>query len=273
MKVLEFNFSKKYLTVVKNEVQQQLTYRFNIFCYRIGNLFELIVQIIVWSVIFKNVELVRGYTYEEMITYIIVGWLIVYLTDNYGLENTVEENIFDGKLTEFLIKPISYLRYIFFFSLGRTSIALVSAIAIQAVIVFLFHDIIILNLGAGSALVLFGMLIATFLLKLFIAIALGMVAFWTDRIVGIDYSFRILFKFFSGAYFTLALLPPYALTVCKILPFAYTFYFPTQLFLGKISVFEGLKALGIEILWIFILYAIIKLMWKRGIKKYEGVGI
>lgn len=273
MKALEFNFPKKYLIVIKNEVQQQLTYRFNIFSYRIGNLFELMVQIIIWGAIFKNVEVVRGYTYEEMISYIIIGWVIAYLTGNYGLENVIENNIFEGKITEFLIKPLSYLRYIFFFSLGRTSIALFSAIVIQAVVVFLFHDFIILNLSAGSTLVLFGMLMATFLLKLFITIALGMVTFWTDRIVGIDYSFNVLFKFFSGAYFTLALLPPYALAICKFLPFAYTFYFPTQLYLGKISVFEGLKALGIEILWIFVLYGIIKLMWKKGIKKYEGVGI
>ena len=273
MKALKFSIPKKYLTVVKNEIQRQLAFRFDIFSYRIGNLFELIAQIIIWSVIFKNVEVVRGYTYPEMISYIIIGWLIVYLTGNYGLENRVEGHIFEGKITEFLIKPISYLKYIVFFCLGRLSLAFISAIFIQAIIIILYHNIIIFNLNVGAVLILLGMLVATFILKLFIAIALGMVAFWTDRIVGIDYSFNVLYKFFSGAYFTLALLPPFALTICKFLPFAYTFYFPIQLYLGKISVFEGLKALGIEILWIFILYGIIKLMWKRGVKKYEGVGI
>jgi ABC-2 type transport system permease protein len=273
MKALVFNFPKKYFTVIKNDVQRQLTLRINIFSYRIGNLFELTVQIIIWSVIFKNVEVVKNYTYEEMISYIIIGWLIVYLTGNYGLENTVEENIFEGKISEFLIKPISYLKYIFFSSLGRGSIALVSAVFMQTIIIFLFRDAIVFNLTLAGMIILFAIIAATFVLKVFISIALGMVAFWTDRIIGIDYSFNIISKFFSGSYFTLSLLPPYALTVCKILPFAYTFYFPTQLFLGKINAVQGAMALGIEILWIFILYVIIKLMWKKGLKKYESVGI
>ncbi len=273
MKALEFKPSKKYLTVSKNEIQKSLEYRFDIFSYRVGNLFELIVQLIIWTTIFKNVASVRGYNYEEMISYIIIGSLITYLTANFGLESRVERDIFEGHINEFLIKPVSYIKYIFFTSLGRGSISLISAVIIQLIILLLYHNTIVFNLTLTGGIILFVMIIAAFILKIFIAIALGMVAFWTDRIVGIDYSFNVMFKFFSGAYFTLALLPPYALAICKFLPFAYTFYFPTQLYLGKISVFEGLKALGIEILWIFILYGIIKLMWKKGVKKYEGVGI
>jgi ABC-type uncharacterized transport system permease subunit len=46
-----------------------------------------------------------------------------------------------------------------------------------------------------------------------------------------------------------------------------------QLYLKKIDLITGLKGLGVQIIWIIILYFIIKLVWNRGLKKYEGVGI
>lgn len=273
MKALEFDSSKKYLTVIKNEIQHQLTYRFNIIGYRVGNFFELFFQIIIWSIIFQKVELVRGYTYEEMVSYIVIGWLFMYLTGNYGIESIIENNISEGKITEFLLKPISYLKYIFCYSIGRASIALISAVIIQTVIIWFYSDVIVFNLDIKRIILLIAMVMATFVLRIFLSMILGMIAFWTDRIAGIDYSFNVVSRFLSGSYFTLSLLPPAVLIMCKFLPFAYTFYYPTQLYLGKISFSEGLAALGIEILWIIGLYVIIKIIWRRGIKKYEGVGI
>jgi ABC-2 type transport system permease protein len=80
-------------------------------------------------------------------------------------------------------------------------------------------------------------------------------------------------NFFSGAYFTLALLPASILKVAMFMPFAYTFYVPTQIYLGKMSISEGWSGLLVSIVWLFVLYVIIKIIWKRGLKKYDSVGI
>jgi ABC-2 type transport system permease protein len=273
MKAPVFKLTKKYTSVIKTEIQRALVHRFNILSYRIGNVIEIFFQLVIWGIIFQHTDVVRGYTYGEMIAYISFGWLFLYFTGTYGLENVIEDQIFEGKITEFLVKPISYLRYIHFFSLGRNSISILATVLIQIAIIFFYRDVIVVNFDFLSGIILVPMIIMAFILRLLFSIILGLTAFWTTRIAGIDYSANVIIKFFSGSYFTLALLPPLALTICKFLPFAYTFYFPTQLFLGKINAREGFEALGIEILWIFVLYGIIKLMWKRGVKKYEGVGI
>ncbi|TAK95854.1 hypothetical protein EPO05_03080 [Patescibacteria group bacterium] len=264
---------KKYYTVVKNELQRQLAFRLNLLSYRVGNLLEIVVQIIVWTVIFQKVDVVQGYARNEMISYVVFGWLFVFLTENYGLENIVEHNIFEGKVSEFLVKPISYLKYIFSFSLGRMSVALVSSIGMMLLVILFFRDQLIFNLDPVRALLLLGMVGAGLVLKIYFAVMIGMIAFWTQRIVGIDYSLGVFIKFFSGVYFPLVFLPPLALAICKALPFMYVFYVPTQLYLGKLSVGQGAWALVFELAWIVVMYFLTKLMWTRGLRKYEGVGI
>jgi len=56
-------------------------------------------------------------------------------------------------------------------------------------------------------------------------------------------------------------------------PFIYTYYFPVQIVLGKVSTREAAEGLIIELLWIFVMYGIIKIVWRAGLRKYESVGI
>ena len=53
----------------------------------------------------------------------------------------------------------------------------------------------------------------------------------------------------------------------------YTFFVPVQFYLGKTSRFEAVRAIGVEVLWLFGLYVVIRVVWKRGLRKYESVGI
>jgi len=77
----------------------------------------------------------------------------------------------------------------------------------------------------------------------------------------------------SGTFFPIVLLPAFLVKASYFLPFIYTIYIPVQLYLGKISFAEGLRGLAIEILWLVVLYGIIKVVWRFGLKKYESVGI
>jgi ABC-2 type transport system permease protein len=117
------------------------------------------------------------------------------------------------------------------------------------------------------------MLILGYFIKLFFSILIGFIAFWTTEIQGIYFFLNILKKFLAGAYFPVALMPIILYKISTMFPFIYTLYFPAQLYLGKISTSEGLKGLGIEIIWLLILYILIKIVWRLGRKKYEGVGI
>jgi len=264
---------KKYLAVIKIEWQRQMAYRVNQFTFRIGNVFEILMQIVVWTAIFQNTSSIRGYNYREMITYIIVGWLLVFLMTNFSFENIISRHIQKGELSNFLSKPIDYVNYLIFLSVGRSSFALAVAFLVNMAMLLFFRKNFIFSTDVLMWLVLFAMILIGYFIKLFISILIGFISFWTIDNEGAFYSMKTLERFMSGAYFPINILPAVFLNVSLALPYVYTFYFPAQLYLGKVSVQQGLLGLGVEIAWLAILYLAVRLVWKMGIKKFESVGI
>jgi ABC-2 type transport system permease protein len=117
------------------------------------------------------------------------------------------------------------------------------------------------------------MLIVTYLINLCVSILIGFLSFWATEIAGIYYCLKTIIKFMSGTFFPISLLPLFFVKASYFLPFVYTIYIPVQLYLGKISFAEGLRGLAIEMLWLVVLYVIIKIVWRLGLKRYESVGI
>ncbi|MFA6389797.1 MAG: ABC-2 family transporter protein, partial [Patescibacteria group bacterium] len=97
---------KKYLTIAKNKTQAEFVKRANVFAYIGGNLLDLFIQVVIWSAIFSAADVVQGYTKSEMMTYVVIGWIFMYLSTNYGYENVIKVDIYDGRLSNFLIKPV-----------------------------------------------------------------------------------------------------------------------------------------------------------------------
>lgn len=264
---------RKYYFIIKTELQRQLTYRIEIYAYRMSNLLEVFALLLVWFLAYKNTDTISDYSQSEMITYVLVGWLFVYLSRSYGLYQRIEDDISEGKVSDFLVKPISYLKYMFALSLGRVSLSLFFSVLIQLVMILVFSKHVIFDPDPFRITIIFLMLVASYIIYTFMSFITGMIAFWTQRVVGIDHTINTLMKFLSGAYFPIILLPETFLKIDKLFPFIYTMYIPTQLYLGKISLKEGVMGLGMEMIWILLLYIIIKIMWKKGLKKFEGVGI
>lgn len=264
---------KKYLAVIKTEWQRQLTYRTNQFTYRIGNLLEILVQILIWTAIFQKTSEISGYNFREMITYIIIGWLLSFLMANFQFEEIIMNHIQKGELSNFLSKPIDYINYLIFLSIGRASFTLTVALFMNLLLLFLFRNNFIFSTNIFMWLILAVMVLAGYFIKLFISILIGFISFWAGDNSGIFYSINTLAKFLSGTYFPINILPVIFLNISLALPFVYTFYFPAQLYLGKISIRQGLTGLGLEMMWLAILYFVMRIVYKAGLKKYESVGI
>ncbi|MFZ2969740.1 MAG: ABC-2 family transporter protein, partial [Minisyncoccia bacterium] len=134
-------------------------------------------------------------------------------------------------------------------------------------------DKVIINFNLGMIAVLLAMIFLAFIIEWQISYLVGLIAFWTDEVDGIYTTVTQVRKFFAGGYFPLSLLPAFFVNLSFALPFAYSFFIPTQLYLGKIGIETGIQGLFVQIIWIILLNFIIKLVWQRGLKRYEGVGI
>ncbi len=104
-------------------------------------------------------------------------------------------------------------------------------------------------------------------------IVIGLIAFDMNQIWGPDTMLIAIYFATSGSAFPIDLAPAWLLKFARWTPTYYMTGFPTLVFLGKVSsenfAFEWLR--GICVTMIVIVVA--TLMWHRGIKRFEAIGI
>lgn len=253
--------------------QKVLTYRISIAIYRVGEMLEIIILVSMWILIYgQGNTLIKGYTLEEMITYVLIGSLFSVISFNL-IHGSISRDIERGDLSLYLVKPVSYIKKEIYMELGSWSLNIFASLFAQLILVFFFFDKIILNFNIKIILTISLMLILTIFIELLIGVIIGMIAFWTEGEVGGFHNLiYILKRFFAGVYFPLSLLPTSLSFIGFYLPFAYSFFVPVQIYLGKMDLNTAYKGILIQISWIIILSVLIKIIWKAGLKKYEAVG-
>ena len=267
------SFIRKYKMVASNEWNRILTYRFSIASFRMANAIDILAQVFMWTIFFEGADImIGGYTYDEMITYIMFGFLFSFLTTNYEYETVLAKQIQRGMLSNLIIKPIKFVSYYISIAIGRMGTTLFSSLIMQVILIIIFWKLMIMPTSLGAVIVIVAMLILGFIFRLFFALMLGLIAFWTYGIAGFKDSFNVVAVFFSGGYFPLSMISIIG-QIGFFLPFAYYRFIPLELWLGKMSLGQGMIGLGIEFIWIIIMYIIVRLMWYYGVKKNEGVGI
>lgn len=262
----------KYLTVAKTYWQRGLTYRFTVFAYRIGEIAEAVVLIFMWTAIYGGEKVIKGFTLPEMITYILIGNLFSAAVRNF-LPGIMSRDIKDGGLSVFLLRPMSYFSFILFREIGRMSLASILSVVTSGFVILFFLNSFVFNFDILYLLLIFLMIILAFITEMLMAYLIGLVAFWTDEVDGLYSTFEKVKKLFSGGYFPLNLLPAAFVSLSYSLPFGYSFFVPAQLYLKKIDLAAGVKGVFVQIIWIIVFYVISNLIWKRGLKRYEGTGI
>jgi ABC-2 type transport system permease protein len=263
---------KQALVIIKSAWLRQLSYRFTIITYRIGEIAETLVLILMWTTIYASGSgTLKGFTLNEMITYVLVGNLVSATVRNF-VTSYVSRDILDGRLSMFLVKPIPYIKYILINEIGRVSLATSISVLSQLCVLAFFLDKIIINLDLRYLGLFVVMVSLAFIVELLIGVLAATIAFWTDETDGIEKTIERLRRFFSGGYFPLSLLPASLLTVSMYLPFAYSFFMPAQLYLKKIDLRQGLQGILVQIIWICILSIILHIVWKKGLRRYEATG-
>src|SRR6185295_3123404 len=170
---------KKYLHVLNIGIQNQLVYRVNFLFRACFSLLPLIATISLWRTVYSGGESdIGGYSLAQMISY----YLVVTLVDMFTAVNEddwqIAGDIREGNISQFLVKPIDYLKYrLCLFVAGR---AIYTAVALVPTAIFIFAQREYFVLPADwTTLGCFALSIAmTALLQFFISYAMALLAFW-----------------------------------------------------------------------------------------------
>jgi len=263
---------KKYWVLAKLSFQQQLIYRGNILMYRFGEFASTLILILIWVVVYTQRDMLEGYTLAEMITYS-AGIGIIDALSRTWISDSIERDVHKGRLSSLLLKPLNYFRYRFIFDFSRKQISSWFSILTYFVIILILRRYFVLNVDIVRWALFFVSVIGVVLLRFLLSFFIGLLSFWFIQIGGFVYTFGVLLRIMTGSYMPLELFPKLFGRVVGFLPFAYMQYFSMQIYLGKISVLEAAKGLGTQLFWMVVLFCLVKLVWKKALRRYESVGM
>ena len=266
---------KKYLHVINIGLQSNLAYRFNYLTRTLFSLIPLFAMLSLWQTIYAHRNGTAGtssFSQSEMMFYYLLVAVVDVLTAVNEDDWQIAADIREGKISQFLLKPVDYLWYrlCLFFS-GRIAFIAVAGIPL-AIFIFCFRQYVLPPANLTALLVFPFSLVLTALLQFFISYAMAMLAFW---LLEISTFIFILFAFeylASGHLFPLDILPPVLKQILFLTPFPYQMYFPISIYLGKVVGAEMWRGLLIQFLWVIVTYAFARFMWRRGIKRYSAFG-
>lgn len=262
----------KYFAILKIGFKDALEYRTEFFISFFGWLIRLMISIFLFIAVFQTKTQIGGFDLKETILYfVVVQMLISLIFSRIGF--VIGQDIQKGDLSNYLIKPVSYI----FFQIARQFSRNIMQIIFGIIFfftIFLFLDpSFFLRLHASQiGLGLFSVIFA-YITNISLVTIIGLSAFWITNSSRLIFMFYAILSIFSGLMIPLNFFPEQAQQILFNTPFPYVFYVPAQIFLGHIEYQQYLQDLmPRSLLFVAIELTIISLIYRFGIKKYEAVG-
>ena len=262
-KLLGQNYKWWYLFV--HGIKLNTAYRLSTLIWMFGSLLTLLVTIFVWWV---NIQ--SGSTlidFKTIFTYYIFGNII-------SLQNAVQWNlarsIQNGKISSKLLNPSNFMAQVIIIDFGWNLFPRMVEILLLLLIGSLGSQFIIFaSIWNFILYILLGIL--GYFISIFISYILGCIAFFIVDVDGVMEINNQLSFVLSGKALPISIIP--VLFGANFLPFAFTFYHPMQIYLGKYDFNQTLMVFAGGIAWCVVLYFLAKWVFKMGLKKNEAVGL
>lgn len=233
------------------------------------SLLQILVLFSVWRAVMENRENPAGYTWPEMRTYLLLSFLLSLLL-SFGTEERVSASIRDGSVSMELLKPVHYVTLRLTELLAALLLELLSAGLCLLIAALTLVRAVPPESGMGAALVL--SLLLAVALKGALAVATGILCFWTTNALGLIWCRQAIALLLSGAMFPLPMLPEWLRALAYALPFQGTFHTPVLIYFGRVDADEAAGLIAVQVLWLGILCATAMLLLNRGFRRLDTYG-
>jgi ABC-2 type transport system permease protein len=180
-----------------------------------------------------------------------------------------EREIVEGKLSLRLLQPLDPGWHHFASHVAERFARLPFAIALIVLFFFLFPQAVwIPNL---STVLLFSLVVMmAFVLRFISQYTFAMFAFWVERANAIESFWFLFYLFLSGLIAPVRIFPPVLQKIVMWTPFPYLIDFPASILVGlPVNVGQGL---AVMVGWIILFFGLNRYLWRRGLKRYSGMG-
>ena len=243
--------------------------------YQIEFIFEFLgaavvpaaIQWILWYAMFKigGAQKIGGMDYRGMIHYTLISILF---TQIRGGDHDFElaEMIRSGQLSNYLLRPVGVVEFVYLRGLGP-KIFISGVCLIAGIILGLWFGMSPLRILGSMVLALIGNAI-----HYQISASLAATSFLWEEAYGILMVKNMVVSLLSGELIPLNLFPPSLQWIWKSTPFYLYVFGPVQYALGNWTHLEFLRQLAFSFAWLFFGWALIRVSWALGIKRYLSLG-
>lgn len=251
-----------------------MAYRANFFLEILGGAALFGAILFLWVSIYKNssVTQIGGYTLPQMITYLVGGGLISSFIMLTSQGDEVDDDINEGLISNYLVKPLNIIYYWFVRDVARKFLTAILGIAAFSLVILTGNRFLLLPASLPAAILALAAVFGGAILHFIFFYLSSVISFWFGRTWGFRFVFRVTMEIATGAIIPLSFLPGIWKNVFEFLPFKFIVYFPMQIYLGKISTTEILAGFAEGILWLAILAGLSWYLWKKGVKYYTASG-
>lgn len=264
----------KYFQIAKISFKQEMAYPLNFLMWRVRNVIQILVIYFLWSSAFSDPKRVLfGYDKDRMLTYVLSIMLVRAFVLSSKASDVAGE-ISRGELSNSLVKPFNYFKYWLSRDLAGKVLNVVFASAEIGIMIILFHPSVFFQKNFLYILLFVSSIILAIFLYTTLVFLVSTIAFWIPE-GGWAAHFLlsvIIVEFLSGVLFPLDVLPDVFQKILNLMPFPYLVFFPISIYLGKVDFMQIIYGYSIGIFWLGLLFVLVKIVWKRGLKVYEVYG-
>ncbi len=259
-----------YRTTMRISVLQQIQYRGANYFYMVGMVAEPVIYLVVWSTIARaHGGAIEGYTPGTFAAYYIV-WTLVRNMNIVFTPYGWEWRIKDGQLSGELLRPLHPIHFDLGYFAGWKLVVILLWVPIAAVLSLAFHPE--LHPTVTQVVVFFVAIWGAYLIRSLNLWLLGMITFWTTRGSAVFEAYMVAELLLSGRLVPMKLMPGWVQGVAWALPFRWTFGYPITALVGPIDNGELFAGLAMQALWIVVGALAVRVVWRRGVRRFSAVG-
>lgn len=264
---------RKYLHAFSTALQSAMECRADFLIGMISAVFPIIIQVFMWTSIYGGSDaMFFNRSFGQMIAYTVMATVITRVI-RAGFEYEVNDDIKNGGMSKYIVRPIQYLPYRLSCFLGQKTGHLTAALVLLAValviLTLLFGDEVV---TVSGVLAFIPALLLSFLLNFMIFFCVAMWAFWMTEIGFFFEAVRIVIVVLSGGIFPLDIFGETMCKVLKLLPFSYTVNFPVDVLSSVVSGGQYIGGIAMQLFWIGVLSGLSAFLWRTGSRKYLAAG-
>ncbi len=259
---------RAYPQLLRAALQVTLTYRGRLLFMFTGALFPMLL-LFVWLTVAAGGPTQVGWDTGRFVSYYLAAAVVHDLTSS-DISWAWDSDLRSGELSSKLLRPVPVFHQ---YAAAEAGSRIVTAVILAPVLIALTAALPVVEFPAGATALLTAVAatVVAFLLAVLMSSTFALIGFWTTQSGNVYLLWWGVGAFVSGWIAPLDLMPRWLQRTAEVLPFRYAVGFPVEIALGIPTGNTG-TGFAIAFCWLAVFAGIYRLLWRRGVRRFQAVG-